>query len=301
MSDDPAPASSAVAPKTEKRKLFCRRRFLKMAGVLTAAAAPVWLYTWRIEPHWVEVVERDLPIEGLPSSLQGRRLIQLSDLHVGPVVDFDYLTASVKTVNRLQPDLIALTGDFMSAFETEQADQVARLLEGIQKPPLGCFAILGNHDYGHQWSNPRVADNLVRRLTDLGITTLRNEMRSVEGLQLVGLDDFWGTNFDARKAFSTVDWTKPALTLCHNPDAVDLDEFKVCRGWVLSGHTHGGQCKPPFLPPPMLPVKNKRYTAGEFDLGGGRRLYINRGLGYLKRVRFNVRPEITCFRMTGTA
>ena len=59
--------------------------------------------------------------------------------------------------------------------------------------------------------------------------------------------------------------------------------------------THGGQCKPPFLPPPILPVKNRRCTRGEIDLGDGRRLCINAGLGYVKRVRFGVRPEIATF------
>jgi len=244
-------------------------------------------------------VERDLPIAGLPDALVGRRLIQVSDLHVGAVVDFDYLASAMTRVNSLRPDLLVLTGDFMTAFENEQVDNVGMLLRHLQTPPLGVFAILGNHDYAHRWDNPRVADRLVQRLTGLGIVTLRNEMRSIEGLQLVGLDDLWGPNFDAAKAFSKVDWSKPALTLCHNPDAVDREDFRACRGWVLSGHTHGGQCKPPFLPPPMLPVKNRRYTAGEFDIGEGRRLYINRGLGYLRRVRFNVRPEITCFRLIG--
>jgi predicted MPP superfamily phosphohydrolase len=64
---------------------------------------------------------------------------------------------------------------------------------------------------------------------------------------------------------------------------------------VLSGHTHGGQCKPPFLPPPLLPVQNRRYTCGEFEIGNERRLYISRGLGHLLQVRINVRPEITLF------
>ena len=69
------------------------------------------------------------------------------------------------------------------------------------------------------------------------------------------------------------------------------------KGWILSGHTHGGQCKPPFLPAPMLPVKNKRYSAGQFELSGERNLYINRALGHLWQVRFNVRPEITIFTL----
>jgi len=69
------------------------------------------------------------------------------------------------------------------------------------------------------------------------------------------------------------------------------------RAWVLAGHTHGGQVKPPFLPPPILPVRNKRYTAGEFAIAPGRTLYINRGLGYLTQVRLNVRPELTLFTL----
>ena len=68
-------------------------------------------------------------------------------------------------------------------------------------------------------------------------------------------------------------------------------------GWIFAGHTHGGQCKPPFLPPPLLPVKNKHYTAGEFSLSGGQRMYISRGVGHLLQVRFGVRPEVTLFDM----
>jgi predicted MPP superfamily phosphohydrolase len=87
------------------------------------------------------------------------------------------------------------------------------------------------------------------------------------------------------------------LALCHNPDACDENGWENFRGWILAGHTHGGQCKPPFLPPPILPVKNRRYTAGAFALSGGRRLYISRGVGHLMHVRFNARPEVACFTL----
>src|SRR5262249_49614053 len=159
----------------------------------------------------------------------------------------------------------------------------------------GLFRHPRHHDYGLRWSRAHVADQLVRRLPYIGIGLLRNEVRDVAGLQLVGLDDLWGPNFHPESVLSKVNWDGPALTLCHNPDAVDLPALANVRGWVLSGHTHGGQCKPPFLPPPIVPVKNKRYTAGAFAVGPGRQLYINRGLGYLRRVRFNARPEITVF------
>ena len=89
----------------------------------------------------------------------------------------------------------------------------------------------------------------------------------------------------------------PSIVLCHNPDAADEPVWDDYQGWILAGHTHGGQCKPPFLPPPELPVKNRRYTAGEFGLSGNRRMYISRGVGHLLRVRFNARPEIPIFSM----
>lgn len=271
-----------------------RRRFLA-AGAL--AACGTGLYTWRIEPHWIEVVERDLPIHKLPSALAGRRLVQISDLHVGRVVDTDYMIAAMKRVSSFEPALTVITGDFMTCSGTEEVDHVARVLEHLTPGPLGCFAVFGNHDYSLGWSQKDVADALAKRLPDLGIHVLRNEQTSVAGLQLVGIDDLWSPRFAPEVVVPKVDWNQPTLTLCHNPDAVDSSGLAACRGWILSGHTHGGQCKPPFLPPPLLPVRNRRYTCGEFDLGNGRRLYINRGLGYLHRVRFNVRPEITVFRL----
>src|SRR5688572_33244936 len=123
MNDNSGPAASKPPPA----KLFTRRRVLKMAGGLAGSAVAIGLYTWRIEPHWLQVVERDLPIAGLPDALVGRRLIQVSDLHVGPVVDRDYLAAALTTVNSLRPDLLVLTGDFMTAFENEQVDNVGLL------------------------------------------------------------------------------------------------------------------------------------------------------------------------------
>jgi len=271
-----------------------RRRFLALA---VAGGAGLGLYAWRVEPHWISVVERDLVVPNLPASWIGKRLIQISDLHVGPIVDADYMIAAVKLVSTLNADLTVITGDFMTCHGPEQLDAVAQVLRHLVPGSLGCFAILGNHDYAMDWSHPDVAGKLVGRLADLGIRTLRNECHTVDGLQLVGLDDLWGPNFQPAAVLPQVNWDGATLTLCHNPDAVDLPALSVCRGWVLSGHTHGGQCKPPFLTPPLLPVKNLRYTSGEFDIGEGRWLYINAGLGYLRRVRFNVRPEITVFRM----
>jgi uncharacterized protein len=89
MTGDPAgPQASQAPPRRKWRSRLTRRRFLAATAL---GACGVGLYTWRIEPHWVEVVERDLPIAGLPTDLHGRRLVQISDLHVGRSVDSEYL------------------------------------------------------------------------------------------------------------------------------------------------------------------------------------------------------------------
>src|SRR5262245_59223558 len=105
-----------------------RRRLLKLAGGSVAAGAAALLYAWRVEPHWLRVVHRPMPLKGLPSALEGRRIVQLSDLHVGPIVDVDYLIESMQVASALEPDLTVITGDFMTCHWKDCADGVARVL-----------------------------------------------------------------------------------------------------------------------------------------------------------------------------
>ncbi|MFT6066260.1 MAG: putative MPP superfamily phosphohydrolase, partial [Polaribacter sp.] len=130
------------------------------------------------------------------------------------------------------------------------------------------------------------------------VKILGNDAFNFNGLHIIGLDDFWGLNFDPKKIMKKHNPENANIVLCHNPDVCDLDVWHNYKGWILAGHTHGGQVKPPFLNPPILPVKNKKYAAGEIDLNDGRTLYINRALGNLYQVRFNVRPEITVFKLS---
>lgn len=283
----------------EVSKQLSRRRFLgRSAKYLSLAAAGTFLYTWRIEPHWVEVTNHSLPIEGLPAEMIGKRLVQVSDLHAGPIVDQQFLISSLEGIAELEPDAIVMTGDFMTCYGGESVGQALDVIRAMPSAPLGKLAILGNHDYGEGWVQERVANKLCDGLTRLGVRPLRNEVAELDGLQVAGVDDLWaGSRFQPERALRELASDRPALALCHNPDGVDRPEWEGYRGWILAGHTHGGQCKPPFLPPPLTPVKNKRYIAGTYDVGAGRSLYINRGLGYLRRVRFNARPEITVFTL----
>jgi predicted MPP superfamily phosphohydrolase len=275
-----------------------RRRFLKWGfATTTAAALGVAGYTFAIEPYWVEVITRPLPVKSLPSELKGKTLMQISDLHVGRRVQDDYLLYCLELIRGLAPDILVMTGDFISYDNRQQIDQLALVMRNLPLGALATFATLGNHDYGHGWSHPEVAAQVVRVLEQAGARVLRNEVADVRGLKIAGLDDLWGDRFDPLAVFSKHDLAEASIVLVHNPDGVDHAAFEAYTVWILAGHTHGGQCKPPFLPPPLLPVRNKRYTAGEIavDTQGLRRLYINRGLGHLLPVRFNVRPEITEF------
>jgi uncharacterized protein len=276
-----------------------RRDFLKLGALAGASAAGVGLYTWQVEPHWEKVVERDLPIAHLPSALAGARMVQVSDIHVGPRVDDDYLIGALDRAAALRPDIVVVTGDFMSYRQARgdaQFDQLRGVLAHLPRGRIATLGILGNHDYGRNWSEPAVAARVVAEAERAGVRVLRNEVATVAGLDVIGVDDLWAHQSDTTRAFAART-SNAAIALCHNPDAMDELSWGDYKGWILAGHTHGGQCKPPFLPPPMLPVRNKRYTAGEIPLADGRRLYINRGLGHLIQVRFNVRPEITSFRL----
>lgn len=253
-------------------------------------------YTALVEPFWLELVERKLPISKLPPGLKAKTLVQISDIHVGGRVSEKYLIESLDRVSELQPDIVVYTGDFISLDEKTEA-QMAKVFPHLPQGKIGTAAILGNHDYGVNWAQEQWALKIIDALADLRIPVLRNETLNLAGLQILGLDDSWADKIDLVKGLASLDPDRPALVLSHNPDTVDQGDWSDYQGWILSGHTHGGQCKPPFLPPPLLPVINKRYTAGHFPLSGGRDLYINRALGFLHQVRFNVRPEVTIFEL----
>lgn len=275
------------------RRKFIKRTFWGSVGVgfLTG------LYTWQIEPFWLEFVKRKMPIANLPDKLVGKTLMQISDIHVGNRFDYNYIIDAFKKAQKFNPDFVVYTGDYVSYENEKQFEQLDEVLMHTVKGKIGTVGILGNHDYGKNWAEQNVANKISEQLTSAGIEVLKNDQVVISGLNIIGFDDYWALNFAPEKVMSNYNQNKANLLLCHNPDVCDLDVWNGYKGWILSGHTHGGQCKPPFLNAPMLPVKNKRYSQGEIDLNDGRTLYINRAVGHLWQVRFNVRPEITIFEL----
>lgn len=287
---------TAAATATEAS--LSRRRWLRNGlWGLGALVAGTGYYAWRVEPHWFELVERALPIVGLPAALHGKTLVQISDLHIGPVVDSQYLIGAFKFVAKLEPDILVCTGDWIHQEGDRLLAEARDVLRHLKPGRLATLGVLGNHDYGRRWRNAKLADELTGIVEEAGVTVLRNACHVVQGLHVLGLDELWAGEFHPERLADELHASVARVVLCHNPDAVDRAGWGSFRGWILSGHTHGGQCKLPFFAPPILPVENPAYTAGEVDLRDGRMLYINRALGYLRRVRFNVRPEITRFTL----
>jgi len=275
-----------------------RRKFIKnsiIGGGITGLGLGV--YANQVEPFWLEIVEKKMPISFLPEELVGATLMQISDIHVGDRFDYHFIIDAFVKAQKLRPDFVVYTGDFISYETGYNYNLLKEVMASTVKGRLGTFGVLGNHDYGINWAEQSVADNVSDILTDGGIQLLENSNQESNGLNFIGLDDYYGPNFDPKSVMSQHDGQQANIVLCHNPDVCDLNVWSDYKGWILAGHTHGGQCKPPFLDPPVLPIKNKKYISGEVDLEDGRTLYVNRALGHLWQVRFNVRPEITMFTL----
>lgn len=275
-----------------------RKLFLKRAAQVGILALFPSLYAWQIEPFWLEFVEKNLPIKNLPQNLIGKKLMQISDLHVGNRFDPQFLVDSFQKAKLLNPDFVVYTGDFVNKGNETELAQLEMVVKQAVLGKFGTFGILGNHDYGKNWKNTEQASRISEILENHGISMLNNQQKSCDGLHFIGFEDLWSPNFHPEKVMSAYDASKANIVLCHNPDACDKDIWNGYQGWILSGHTHGGQCSIPGFITPILPVKNKNYISGEIDLLDGRMLYINRALGHSFQVRFMVRPEITVFTLT---
>jgi uncharacterized protein len=269
---------------------------LRACGWSLGALAVTGTYARFIEPHWLEVTRPRLPIANLPDALVGKTLLQLSDLHIGRRVSDTYMMHALDHASALNADIVAYTGDFVS-YSKRTFERLRNVFPHAPRGRLATVGILGNHDYGLNWSHRELAAKVVAMTTAHGVKMLRNDVCEVEGLQIAGMDDLWAKQFRPEQVIPRLDVKRAAIALSHNPDTADLHAWGDFRGWILAGHTHGGQVKLPFLPPPILPVRNKRYAAGAYDCPGGRRMYINRGVGHLLPVRFNVRPELTLFTL----
>jgi predicted MPP superfamily phosphohydrolase len=254
-------------------------------------------YAYHIEPTWLAVNRITLRVRDLPPALAGVRIAQLSDFHHGPHIPPGYLEGAVERAAAENPDLVALTGDFVDR-GPDHVGPAARLFRDL-RAPLGVFAVLGNHDFAvHTARGVRRHPDLHRRVTDAlgaeGVAVLRNRSVRVDrggaALVVAGVDDLWSGESDPAAALAGTCPDTPRVILAHNPRSAE--RFAGHRAdVVLSGHTHGGQIDWPGLGRLALGKAAGRWAAGLYPLDGGH-LYVNTGVGFGWRFRFGVRPEL---------
>lgn len=270
-----------------------RRTFLKVLGQVTATyaigGAGLFEYGRRVEPAWVVVEKVRVPVAKLPPDLAGFKIVQLSDIHIDAHTKIETVSKAVALANSLKPDLIVVTGDYVSR-QPEAIFDLAPVLASLDAR-WGVFTILGNHEL---WTNPELVRSALEQtglpvLVNQGVT-LGSGRRSI---YLAGVDDGWSGRPDLVQALAGRSEGLPTVLLAHEPDLADT----FCRdGRValqLSGHSHGGQIRLPGLGAIILPQYGRKYDQGLYNVNG-MWLYTNRGLGLAPApIRINCPPEVT--------
>jgi predicted MPP superfamily phosphohydrolase len=246
------------------------------------------------EPYMLTVEHQPIHLAKLPKDFDGFRIVQLSDVHHGPFSSREQIERAVETANRLKPDIIALTGDYISK-ESKYAPSCAEML-GRLRARYGVYSVLGNHDH---WTDAKLITDLFRAE---GITVLINEGMRFEhkgaSFWLAGVDDTMVGLEDISLALAGSSRDEMKLLLAHNPivlrraahAGVDL---------VLSGHTHGGQ----------VALRSERNASGRprrrllKGLGrqGNTQIYVTRGLGtVILPIRYGCPPEVSLLELRST-
>jgi len=273
-----------------------RRSFLKAlaAGGLTLGLSPL-LYGAMVEPNRFEVVEQSIRLPRLGPGLDGLRVAQISDLHMGPFFSREKLEKVVEILLAQSPDLILITGDFLTR-GTDYGQTLAGLLE-----PLGeltrrwpVFSVMGNHDHYR-----RHAGELRSLLGRLGIVDVTNGVQPYrqngDTLHIAGVGTLSTGHMFLNKVAKQAPADSAVVLLAHEPDVAQWKSPRFVM--QFSGHTHGGQINLIGSVPLILPWMGKLYPCGLYDLDGFL-VYTNRGLGMTRLpIRLNCPPEITVFTL----
>lgn len=271
---------------------------MKIALALVGFGLAIIAYAKYIEPHWIKIKIIPIEIEASAQPTKTLRIAHLSDLHYSNDVSLEYLENAFRETTNQKPDIICLTGDYISdhLINHEDYSKALRILSGSAPT----FACPGNHD-GGIWAGERGGYpdlKVVKELmTQSGVVFLENEVSEIQvngaSVMIGGVGDIWAGRFDAELIKDKMNNSNSDILvlLSHNPDSkTKLREIK--RDILLCGHTHGGQFSLPIIGTPFAPIRDMKYVNGLHEYDGGR-VYVTPGIGNLHGVRFNCRPEIS--------
>ena len=273
---------------------FTRRDVLRglLAAPLVAVSATA-AYARLIEPYNYLISETDIFIRDLPSTFEGFRITQLTDIHHSRILGIEEIRRVVNLAQQTKPDMFVLTGDYSTSYR-RYIEPCAEALSALSAPE-GVWAVLGNHDH---YTDPELTTRALQRnhiaVLNNAHTTLS---RGSDAIQLSGIDDWTWNATDWVKAFAGLKTDKATILLSHQPRVVDFEQTKDVS-LILSGHTHGGQINFPLLgAPARLFTDDLRYARGLFRRGETQ-LYVSTGTGVIGLpLRLGVQPEIAVLRL----
>jgi predicted MPP superfamily phosphohydrolase len=272
-----------------------RNRLLTLLGLAALGSA---VYAHFIEPNWLEVRVVPLKLPRLPAAFHHFRIVHISDFHLGNPMAARRLLRAAAAIQRIEPDMIAITGDFIHKRAYMVRDDLLAALQPLEAPD-GVFAVMGNLDHSSG------AQGLREVLQSSHILELNNAVHTIHRgdaqLHIAGVDDPVFRQDDLDSVLDQLPARGAAILLAHVPDYADFSAATGRFDLQLSGHSHGGQIRLPLIGPPVLPSYGNRYPAGQYQIGSMMQ-YTNRGLGTIfPHVRLNVRPEISVILLESPA
>ncbi|MGQ0627877.1 MAG: metallophosphoesterase [Phycisphaerales bacterium] len=283
------------------------RRALVVNGVFGGGAALTaggLVVGTAITPWRITVARYRVPIRGLPRGLDGLRVVQVSDTHLGPRIPASFIASAVEAAKGLKPDVVVLTGDYIHNGVTQIAPAAAGL-EPLCRLGVPVIGTLGNHDWYADGARMGAALTAIgvrmvddgRVFLDAATRTLRERGEPGSSLCFAGLSDLWTRNPDPAAALDGVDPVIPRVLLSHHPDTAELKELAAATGrrvdLMLSGHTHGGQVVVPLLGRPIVPSNFRQKYAYGLVQGPAFPVIVSAGVGMsLIPIRLGVPPEV---------
>jgi len=284
--------------KKEQKKSILKKLIISFISIVMIPVS-LYFYATEIERKLITVTWNEIEAPTIPKEFNNKKILQFSDVHLGPEFTLKQLENLVEKMNELHPDIVVLTGDLIDKFGSYSAekDEAKVILQKINAP-LGKYAVFGNHDRGGGGSV-----FYKKYMEEAGFSVLVNEVQKIKVgngkyITISGLDDFLLGKPQIDATLKHVRQQDFNMLLVHEPDVVDkVACYPV--DFQVSGHSHGGQVQIPFIGPLITTKLAESYVEGMYELEGKNKplhLYVNRGIGTTRMpVRFWSVPELSVF------
>lgn len=279
--------------KRKPRTLFIKKNIQKKRYQYREKLRPI-----KFKKKYFEFNYIDIEISDLEEGFENYKIINLSDLHLGQWLNANLLKGVINMVNQEKPDLLVLTGDYVSYLIDEFEKPLEDCLKEIS-PDITTLAVLGNHDHwmGAQTIKKVLKNANIKDISNDVVTITKNTENKESVLHIAGIDSYMLKKDRLDIVMEKLPEEGPAILLAHEPDFAKISSKTNRFILQISGHSHGGQVLIPGIGPILRGSKSYNYPIGLYEVGNMIQ-YTNKGLGTnFFWTRINCKPEITVFTL----